>query len=95
MSDIHIEKQHNFDLETAREKAQQWLNEAKSAYGLDVDYHQGSEQDTVQINRSGVDGRAVLDADKLVFDAKLGWLAKALKGKIEQELRAGLDKYFA
>lgn len=95
MADIHIEKQHGYDLPVAREKAKAWLDEAKREFGLDVNYNEGSNQDTASIKRSGIDGRASLDADKLTFEAKLAFIAKPLKGMIQQELKKGLDKYFS
>lgn len=95
MADIRIEKKHNFDLETARQKAQTWLAQVKKQFDLDAEYEQGTHQDVVRINRSGVDGRAILDADKLVFEADLAWLAKPLKGRIQSAIQDGMDKYFS
>lgn len=95
MSDIRIEKRHNFDLKTARSQAKKWLEEAKSSFGLDAVYEQGVNTDTVAIRKSGVDGRAFLDADKIVFEADLAFLAKPLKGVISSGIQEGLDRYFA
>lgn len=95
MSDIHIERAHHFDFETARSQAQKWLNEAKDQLGLDIDYVQGDSQDTASIKKAGVDARAVLTADKVVFDAELAFLAKPLKSMIASGIQEGLDKFFA
>lgn len=95
MSDIRIEKRHNFDLQTARQQAKQWLEEAKSTFGLEATYQEGDDVDTVAINKAGVDGRAFLDADKIIFEADLAFLAKPLKGVISSGIQEGLDRYFA
>lgn len=94
MADIEIERQHNMDLATARTKAKQWLDYAREEYGLDVDYVEGTTQDTASISRSGVDANAVLDGQKIRFEAELGFAARLLKGKIKQELENGLDEFF-
>ncbi|WFF37883.1 polyhydroxyalkanoic acid system family protein [Moraxella nasibovis] len=95
MSDIRIEKRHNFDLQTARTQAKKWLQEAKDEFGLDAVYQEGADTDTVSINKAGVDGRAFLDADKVIFEADLAFLAKPLKGMISSGIQEGLDRYFA
>lgn len=86
MSDIRIERNHSFDFETARTKAKEWLNHANQEFGLSVDYQEGNEQDIATIKKSGVEAKATLTADKLVFEATLGFLAKPLKGAITSGL---------
>lgn len=94
MSDIHLEQSHHFDFATARTKAKAWLDDAKSEFGFDAIYQEGTDSDTVIIKKSGVDGKAVLTADKVVFDAKLGFIAKPFKGMIADGIQDGLNKYF-
>ena len=94
MADIHIEKNHNFDFQTARNKAKAWLQAAQAQFGLTAEYQEGEEQDTASIKKAGVDGRAVLTADKIVFEADLAFLAKPLKGMIKEGIEQGLDTYF-
>lgn len=95
MSDIHIERNHSFDFATARTKAKEWLNHANQEFGLNVDYQEGDNQDVATIKKSGVEARATLTADKIVFEATLGFLAKPLKGAIASGIESGLGKYFA
>lgn len=95
MSDIRIEKAHSFDFTTARTKAKEWLGEANQKFGLDVQYHEGETQDTATVSKAGVNAKAVLDAEKLVFEAELAFLAKPLKEPIANGIQQGLDKYFA
>lgn len=95
MSDIHIERNHSFNFETARTQAKKWLESANQEFGLDVTYSEGADQDTATIKKAGVEAVATLTADKVVFDAKLAFLAKPLKGAIQSGIEEGLKKYFA
>ncbi|STZ63884.1 putative polyhydroxyalkanoic acid system protein [Moraxella lacunata] len=95
MSDLRIEKRHNFDLVTARTKAKAWLEEAKQEFDFEATYQEGADSDTVSITKSGVDGRAFLDSDKVIFEADLNFLAKPFKGVISSGIQEGLDKFFA
>lgn len=95
MSDLRIEKRHNFDLDTARTKAKAWLEEAKQEFDFEATYQEGEDSDTVSIKKSGVDGRAFLDSDKVIFEADLNLLAKPFKSVISSGIQEGLDKFFA
>ncbi|MBS9779994.1 MAG: polyhydroxyalkanoic acid system family protein [Moraxellaceae bacterium] len=95
MADIELEKEHNFDFETAREKAQTWLEKAKEEMGLNIEYTQGETEDVASIKQSGVDARVFLDAEKLRFEADLNFIAKPLKGMISTKVQEGMDKYLA
>lgn len=94
MPDIHIQHAHSFDFATARSKAKQWLNEAQQEYGLAFNYVEGEEADVATIKKAGVDAKATLTADKVVFEADLAFLAKPLKSVITQGIDEGLQKYF-
>lgn len=95
MSDLRIEKNHNFDFATARVKAKEWLEEAKREFDFEATYQEGVDTDTVSITKSGVNGRAILDSEKVVFEADLNFLAKPFKGVISSGIQEGLDKFFA
>lgn len=95
MSDIRIEKTHHFDFATARARAKQWLAEAEQQFGLTASYHEGETVDAASISKAGVDAKATLDAQKIVFEASLGFFAKPLKGVIYDGIHDGLQKYFA
>ncbi len=94
MSDIRIEQTHNFDFATARDRAKQWLDEAEQQFGLKATYTEGESMDTASISKAGVDAKAVLDAQKITFEASLGFFAKPLKGVIHDGINEGLQKYF-
>lgn len=95
MADIEIEKEHSLEFSTAREQAKKWLESAKEKFGLEANYVEGDNADTATIRRKGIDGKATLTADKIQFEATLGFLAKPLKGKIKEALESGLSKYFS
>lgn len=95
MADIEIEKEHNLEFSKAREQAKKWLESSKEKFGLDATYVEGENEDNVTISRKGIDGKATLDANKLRFEAKLGFLAKPLKSKIKDVLESGISKYFS
>lgn len=94
MADIEIEKEHNLDFNTAREQAKKWLENTKQEYGIDATYVEGENEDKVTIRRKGIDGEATLNANKIRFEATLGFLAKPLKGRIKDVLESGLSQYF-
>lgn len=94
MSDIYIEKTHSFDFATARQYAKSWLKEAGEQFGLSANYVEGETQDSVSIQKAGVDAKATLAADKIIFEAKLGFFAKPLKSVIESGIGDGLQKHF-
>ena len=95
MADIEIEKEHSLDFNTAREQAKKWLESAKDKFWNKTNYVEGETEDNVTITRKGIDGKATLDANKIRFEATLGFLAKPLKGKIKDALDSGLSKYFS
>lgn len=94
MADIHIEREHNLDFATARSYAKAWLQKANDKFDLSVAYQEGDNQDTVKIQKSGVDATATLTAEKIIFEAELSFLAKPLKGMITSGVEDGLDKFF-
>lgn len=95
MADIEIEREHNLEFSKAREQAKKWLESSKEKFGLDTNYIEGENEDKATISRKGIDGKATLDANKIRFEATLGFLAKPLKGKIKEALDSGLKKYFS
>ncbi|KLJ02873.1 polyhydroxyalkanoic acid system family protein [Luteimonas sp. FCS-9] len=50
--------------------------------------------DTLNFNRSGVDGAIALLPDSLRVTAKLGFLLSAMRGPIEAEIRRELSERF-
>lgn len=61
---------------------------------MSANYVEGETQDSVSIQKAGVDAKATLTADKVIFEAKLGFFAKPLKAVIESGIGDGLQKHF-
>lgn len=94
MADIIIKRKHNLDFASARTQAKAWLASAKADFGVNANYIEGDSEDSAHIKMMGVDGRAILRGDEIIFEANLGFLAKPMKSSIERGISEGLDKFF-
>ena len=90
MASIDIQHPHSKTPAQARKAVESMAK--KLAERFDMDY--GWDGDTLNFNRSGVDGKIALLADKLRVTANLGFLLSAMKGPIEQEIRRVLSEKF-
>jgi putative polyhydroxyalkanoate system protein len=90
MSAIDIRHKHSLSHARARKAVEEVAE--KLAERFEFDY--GWDGDTLNFNRSGVEGRIALSAKQLHVTAKLGFLVSAFKGPIEQEIRRVLDERF-
>lgn len=91
MPGIDIRHQHSMPLPKARKAVEEVAK--KLAQRFDVEY--AWDGDTLNFNRSGVDGRIALEPKQLHVTAQLGFLLSALKGPIEAEIRRVLDERFS
>lgn len=91
MPGIDIRHQHSMPLPKARKAVEEVAR--KLAQRFDVEY--AWDGDTLNFNRSGVDGRIALEPKQLHVTAQLGFLLSALKGPIEAEIRRVLDERFS
>lgn len=91
MPGIDIRHKHSMPLPKARKAVEDVAK--KLAQRFDVEY--AWEGDTLNFNRSGVDGRIALEREQLHVTAQLGFLLSALKGPIEAEIRRVLDERFS
>ncbi len=83
MADIDIRHPHSLPLPKAREAIEQAAQRLSQKFGIDYAWN----GDTVDFQRSGLDGRIQLAPDELHVTAKLGFLLSAMKGPIETEIR--------
>ncbi|MES2423689.1 MAG: polyhydroxyalkanoic acid system family protein [Pseudomonadota bacterium] len=95
MPDIHIQRDHALGLPEARKLAFQWAEQAEEKFDMECTYEEGKTNDLVCFTRSGVTGTLKVTKDKLVLDAKLGFLLGAFKEKIEGEIVKNLDALLA
>ena len=88
MSDISLVKPHSLPVAKAKKLVQ------KIADGLAADYDLGSEWhgDTLRFHRSGVDGQVEVTKSEIRLDVTLGFLLKALKGKLVEQIERNFDE---
>ncbi len=91
MADIKIHRAHSLGLKRAREVALQWAEEAEAKFDMDCTIVEGKLSDTVEFERSGVNGRLIVAADHFDLEAKLGFLLGAFAKTIEGEITQNLD----
>ncbi len=91
MSEINLTKKHKLGLKKAKTKV------GKLAEALAEDYQLESEWDgdSLVFQRPGVSGQLDVSKDEVQLTMKLGFLMAAFKSKIEDQLKANLDKFVA
>jgi len=90
MPSIEIRRKHQKPIKEAR-KAVEHVAE-KIAERFDVEY--GWEGNTLHFERSGVSGHIALSRGEVCVTANLGFFLSALRGPIEREIHAQIDKEF-
>lgn len=90
MPSIDIRHAHSLPPAKARKAVDEVAR--KLAERFDVEYEWQGE--TLNFNRSGVDGKIALAPKQLHVTAQLGFLLSALKGPIEAEIKRVLSERF-
>lgn len=90
MSNIDIRHAHSLPPDQARKAVQDVADKLADRFGMAYDW----SGDTLNFNRSGVDGHIAVESNELHVTAKLGFLLSAMKGPIEAEIRRVLDERF-
>ena len=90
MPSIDIRHPHSLPLPKARKAVEEVARKLAERFGIDYEW----EDDTLNFNRSGVDGKIDLQPKQLHVSAQLGFLLSALKGPIEAEIRRVLEERF-
>ncbi|MDI9240128.1 polyhydroxyalkanoic acid system family protein [Lysobacter sp. LF1] len=91
MSNIDIRHAHSLQPEQARKAVQDVADKLSERFGMTYDW----SGNTLNFNRSGVDGHIEVEPGELHVTAKLGFLLSTMKGPIEAEIRRVLDERFA
>lgn len=91
MARIDIERPHSMGPARARALIDEFAASLQGQYGLKHRWR----GDALEFSGSGVDGVIAVGADTVRVTAQLGLLLSPLRGKIEQDIRARLDKYLA
>jgi putative polyhydroxyalkanoate system protein len=90
MADISLQRKHKLGLKKAKEAAQKVADELAESFDMESEW----DGNTLNFERSGVNGQLVVTKDGVAVDAKLGFLLSAFKPKIEEQINKNFDKYF-
>ncbi len=92
MSDVNYQQSHTLGLDKARTLAKEWVASAASQMGLQCDYQEGADQDTVSFERMGVKGTMLVSGTDFDLKIKLGMMMAAFKPMIEAEVSKSLGR---
>jgi putative polyhydroxyalkanoate system protein len=88
MAKIRIERAHQLDRQSLRDKAEQLAESLSRDYQLSCRW----QGDVLQVQRSGVKGSIALDDQRVRVELSLGLLLSPLSGRLQSEIEAALDK---
>jgi len=91
MTQISVERKHNLGREAARLKAETLVERLAREYDLKAHW----DGDTVEVKRSGANGRIEIDDDTIRVNLKLGLMLSIMGGSIKSEIEKALDKVLA
>ena len=92
MSDVKVHHAHTLGLERARELGKEWASEGARKLGLQCQYQEGADQDTITFDRMGVTGTMKVTASSFDMEVKLGMMMAPFKPMIEAEIARNLDR---
>ena len=92
MPELNIERKHTLGLNGARAVAERWREQAEQEWGMACESEPGESEDCMRFSRSGVSGELVVTDTRFDLQLKLGFLLGAYSGKIEEKIKANLDK---
>jgi putative polyhydroxyalkanoate system protein len=91
MADIELQKKHKLGMAKAKTAAKKVAADMEKNFDMTSAW----EGNTLVFQRAGVKGNLVVTADNVSLDVTLGFLLKAFKPKIEEQLKANMNKLFA
>jgi len=91
MPGIDIRHPHSMTLPKARKAVEEVADKLAERFDLEYDW----DGDTLNFNRTGVDGKIALSPQQLHVTAQLGFLLATLKGPIESEIKRVLNERFS
>jgi putative polyhydroxyalkanoate system protein len=90
MSEISIRRTHGMSLKRARSAAEQIAAELSDEFSIDYEW----DGNTLHFHRSGVTGTMIVDKKTIEILAKLSFLLRPLKSRIEREIHRFCDENF-
>jgi putative polyhydroxyalkanoate system protein len=90
MATVDIRRAHDLGKDGARKAVERMTREARDMVGIEYEW----EGDVVKFSRPGASGSIRADAREVCVSVSLGWGLGLLKGRIENEIKAYLDRNF-
>lgn len=90
MHSIDIKRSHNLELAKAKKAVQKVANHIAKKFDVDCEW----DGNTLNFQRSGVDGHIKVNPKSIHVFADLGFFLSALKSPIEREINSYLDEEF-
>lgn len=91
MPSIDIKRSHDRSLADAKKSIQRVADHLVQKFGVECEW----DGNTLNFERSGVDGHIKVAAKSVHVTANLGFLLMALKGPVESEIHRYLDEEFS
>jgi len=92
MAKIEIEREHGLgSVDEARAKVGSMESKLNEKFGVTFDW----SGNTAEIKGKGVSGQFILDDERVTVRLKLGMLVKPFAGKIEESIKAALERSLA
>jgi putative polyhydroxyalkanoate system protein len=89
MSDINIKREHALGTAEVKTRIDKTAVELGSKFGVKSKWKSDNQ---LEFTGTGADGTIDVSDTGVEVKVKLGWLAKALKGKIEETINKTLDR---
>lgn len=90
MSEINIQRHHGMTLKKARTAAEHVAAELSEEFSIDYEW----DGNTLNFHRSGVSGQIQVEKKQVLINAKLSFLLRPLKSRIEREIHRFCDENF-
>jgi putative polyhydroxyalkanoate system protein len=91
MPRITVERAHSLGRQAARERAEQLAERLEREYGVARRWN----GDTLELQRSGVEGRIEVGAEQVRVEVELGVLLAPMSGMLQGKIEELLDKSLA
>ena len=93
MADISVSREHGLDLDDAKEKVRDIVEDLKSDIDQ-VDDITWKGDSAADIGGKGFNGEISVDGRAVTLDINLKLFAKPFKGKIQEKIESRMDSYF-
>jgi len=91
MPRVEVERSHQLSFEEAKARVEKIGKRLAEKHGLTGGW---SSDNRWEFKRTGAKGHVLLEEGKVSVKVELSMLLSALKGKVEQKLKSGLEEEF-